>query len=138
MKFSDWLDAVAARSILDSGQKFLSPLIPSTMRLLTSAVQSEEIPRGFASSADPALCYWAWFDGTDYSFTIRCTCGLIKDIEPDANGRCYYEHIVPMCGWRVEIELEGFKRLTETKEERIARRQQEAENKQSLSGVRVK
>lgn len=101
---------------------------PWTMKLLMQPVQREEIPRGFASSADPAICYLVWQNADkELRFTLRCTCGLQKRIYPDKDGRCYYEHTVACCGWRVELVLEGYGRITETKEERAERRQQEHE-----------
>ena len=89
----------------------------STMPLLMSRVETELLPRGFASSVDPVPCYLVWYDGKEIRYTIHCICGLSKRIYPDDSGRCYYEHLVPACGWRVDLELEGH----ETKKSREER-----------------
>lgn len=94
------------------------------MKLLMPAVETVDLPRGFASSNDPTPCYWVWSDRT---FTIRCICGLSKEIRPDSTGRCHYEHKALSCGWSVNLVLEEFDDIYKTKkEEREERRRKEA------------
>lgn len=65
------------------------------------------VPRGFHSSIDPPVSWWAIWDDGVLSYVLACSCGGIFDLAPE-NGRCIHSHDCGGLRFERELVLEGY------------------------------